>query len=59
MRRIRTDMWAVTFKGRFMKTRAGGYIMFPKKKDALELTGGDPDCDVKKVTLTITPKDKP
>lgn len=57
MRRIRKDMWAVSRKGRLIKNIVGMYIMFDKKVDAEHLAF--PDGKAVKVTVTITPKDKP
>lgn len=57
MRKIRTEMWAVSRKGRLVRNTYGMYIMFDKKIDAANFA--DPDGKAVKVTLTITPKDKP
>jgi hypothetical protein len=50
-------MWAVSRKGRLLRNIYGMYIMFDKKLDAVNFA--DPDGKAVKVTLTITPKDKP
>ncbi len=57
MRRIRKDMWAVTCKGRLIKNIYGMYIMFDRRNDAENFAY--PDGKAVKVTVTITPKDKP
>lgn len=57
MRRIRKDMWAVTRKGHLVKTIYGMYFMFDKRNDAENFA--QPDGKAVKVTVTITPKDKP
>lgn len=56
MKRIRTEMWAVSRKGRLVKNIYGMYIMFNKKLDASNFAY--PDGKPVKITLTITPKDK-
>lgn len=54
MKRIRTEMYAVTYKGRLARTSSGMYMLLSKKKDAM---GYSPDHGVVKVTVTIQPKE--
>jgi hypothetical protein len=56
MRKIRTEMFAITYKGRIYKGTKGQYFLFSKKKDAQEFVVAS-GADVVKVTVTITPKE--
>ena len=58
MRRIRTELFAIAYKGRIYKGTKGQYFLFSKKKDAQEFVVAS-GADVVKVTVTITPKEKP
>jgi len=55
VKNIRTEMWAVSRKGRLIRNIYGMYIMFDKKIDAENFAY--PDGKAVKVTVTITPKE--
>jgi hypothetical protein len=54
MKRIRTEMWGVTYKGKLCKTPSGLYMLYPFKRDAMAYS---PTHGVVKVTVTINPKE--
>jgi hypothetical protein len=54
MRKIRTEMYAVTYKGKLCKTPSGLYMLYPFKRDAMAYS---PTHGVVKVTVTIQPKE--
>jgi hypothetical protein len=56
MKKIRTEMFAITYRGRIYKGTKGQYFLFSKKKDAKEFVVAS-GADVVKVTVTIEPKE--
>ncbi len=57
MKRIRTEMFAVAYKGRFLKNELGSYRLYAKKQNAQALCKMSLNTEVVKVTVTITPKE--
>ncbi len=57
MKKIRTEMFAIAYKGRFLKNELGSYRLYAKKQNAQALCNMTINTEVVKVTVTITPKE--
>ncbi len=57
MRKIRTEMFAIAYKGRFLKNELVSYRMYAKKQNAQALCKMSLNTEVVKVTVTVTPKE--